>query len=220
MVPAKKPKSAPRSTPKPRRKKTIRARAKGTLATVGILLIASGVLRLTTGASEAFAREGTEEDSVVQEVVQTEEQTQTVVEVQRVTRPELRALLEALQTREARVNKLEMDIKMRMQALRLAEREIDEKLVQLTEAENRLRETLSFARGASDRDIEQLTNVYANMKPKQAAALFAEMEPEFAAGFLGRMRPEAAAAIMAGLDPRTAYSFSVLLAGRHADVPK
>ena len=62
--------------------------------------------------------------------------------------------------------------------------------------------------------------IHENMKPKDAAALFEEMAPEFAAGFLGRMRPDAAGAVMAGLDPKTAYTISVLLAGRNADVPK
>lgn len=46
------------------------------------------------------------------------------------------------------------------------------------------------------------------------------MDPGFAAGFLGRMRPEAAAGIMTGLSPETAYTISVVLAGRNADVPR
>ena len=54
----------------------------------------------------------------------------------------------------------------------------------------------------------------------EAAALFEEMDPRFAAGFLGRMPAPAAAAIMAGLSPKTAYSFSVLLAGRNANAPR
>jgi flagellar motility protein MotE (MotC chaperone) len=45
------------------------------------------------------------------------------------------------------------------------------------------------------------------------------MTPEFAAGFMARMRPDAAAAIMAGLEPATAYSISVVIAGRNARVP-
>ena len=57
------------------------------------------------------------------------------------------------------------------------------------------------------------------MKPKDAAALFEEMSPEFAAGFLGLMRADAAALIMTGLEPTTAYSISVILAGRNANVP-
>jgi flagellar motility protein MotE (MotC chaperone) len=58
------------------------------------------------------------------------------------------------------------------------------------------------------------------MKPKDAAALFEEMDPGFAAGFLGRMRAVAAASVMAGLSPQTAYSVSVIMAGRNANAPK
>ena len=66
-------------------------------------------------------------------------------------------------------------------------------------------------------DLVQLTSVYENMKPKEAALLFERMSPDFAAGFLGRMRPEDAAAIMSGLPPELGYSISVLLASRNAD---
>ena len=47
-----------------------------------------------------------------------------------------------------------------------------------------------------------------------------EMEPSFAAGFLARMRSDVAAGIMAGLKPETAYTISVILAGRNAKAPK
>ena len=56
--------------------------------------------------------------------------------------------------------------------------------------------------------------------PADAAALFQTMAPEFAAGFLGRMRAEAAAAVISGMTPESAYSISVLIAGRNALVPK
>ena len=102
----------------------------------------------------------------------------------------------------------------------IAETEIDRKMAALEEAEANLRATLALANGAAEEDLARLTDVYANMKPKQAAALFEEMDPNFAAGFLGRMRPDAAAAILAGLTPRAAYTISVVLAGRNADVPK
>ena len=89
----------------------------------------------------------------------------------------------------------------------------------LVEAEAALRETLSLADGAVEKDIARLTVVYETMKPKEAAALFEEMAPEFAAGFLARMRPEAAAQIMTGLSAEVAYTISVLMAGRNAQAP-
>ena len=86
-------------------------------------------------------------------------------------------------------------------------------------AEAKLASTLALADNAAENDLARMTSVYENMKPKEAAALFEEMSPDFAAGFLGRMRPDAAAAIMAGLSAPTAYTVSVVLAGRNASAP-
>ena len=87
-------------------------------------------------------------------------------------------------------------------------------------AEEELRTTLAMADGATEADVDRLTTVYEQMKPKESAALFEEMDPNFAAGFLARMRPEAAAGIMAGLSPEAAYTISVVMAGRNSGVPK
>lgn len=129
------------------------------------------------------------------------------------------SLLAALQAREIRLDERDSQISERMQALDVAETEIEEKLQALIIAEERLSATLALADGASESDLMRLTTVYENMKPKEAAALFTEMAPQFAAGFLGMMRPDVAALIMTELEPEVAYSFSVVLAGRNANVP-
>ena len=129
-------------------------------------------------------------------------------------------MLAAFNSREARIDAQEMAIENRMQALKLADAEVARKLDELVQAESDLRDTLALADTAAEGDLDKLTKVYETMKPKQAAALFEEMDPNFAAGFLGRMRPEAAASIMAGLSPEAAHLYSVVLAGRNANVPK
>ena len=114
----------------------------------------------------------------------------------------------------------EARLEARLQALALAETAIEEDLARLEQAEAELRATMAAADKAAEDDIGRLTAVYENMKPDEAAALFQLMEPSFAAGFLGRMRSDAAAAILAGLTPDLAYTISVVLAGRNADVPR
>ncbi|WGW04343.1 MotE family protein [Tropicibacter oceani] len=221
---AKPPVPAPKG--KPRRK------MRGALTTIGGLLIASAVLRAAVGAGEAFAREGSSTDHEMPATAAHSGQMQTAANahspgldaptgaIQRVGEAEIMPLIESLNKRESRIKEREQDIEVRMQALTLAEKEIDRKLAELEAAENQLRGTLSLAQTAAEDDITRLTDVYANMKPKQAAALFEQMDPEFAAGFLGRMRSDSAAAIMAGLTPGAAYTISVVLAGRNAEVPK
>ncbi len=177
---------------------------RGTLHIISGLLIASAVVRLSAQAGPALANDTEIEPAVTAMAL---EETNTD------------ALLAAFRDREARLAEREAQLQDRMQALRVAEVEIAERLEELVAAEQALAATIAAADSASLTDLEQLTTVYENMKPKEAAALFEEMPPQFAAGFLGMMRPDAAALIMTQLAPETAYSFSVVLAGRNANVP-
>jgi flagellar motility protein MotE (MotC chaperone) len=179
---------------------------------VGGLLLASALLRSAIGASEALAKGEPDPGAAPAPVVA--EPAAVVAEA------DILPLLAALDAREARLDRRAEEIAVRMQALTLAEEEIAQKLAALEEAEQALRATLALARTAAEDDLTRLTEVYANMKPKQAAALFEQMDPDFAAGFLSRMQPGAAAAIMAGMTPETAYLVSVIVAGRNAEVPR
>lgn len=178
---------------------------RGTLHIIAALMIASALVRVATEARPAIAQEMLEEGNETQ--------------VASVPVPEEDTLLAALQGREERLAASEQQLRERVQAMRSAEAEIEEKLQELIVAEARLSATIALADSAAETDLAQLTTVYENMKPKEAAALFEEMPPQFAAGFLGMMRSDAAAAIMSELQPQTAYSFSVVLAGRNASVP-
>lgn len=184
--------------------------ARGTLFTIALLLVGSAVLRLGLSASEAIALEKKPS------VQNADEVTATVCD----TPGDLDGMLQAFQAREASIAEKEQQIKKRLQALAVADEKIEAKLAALTQAEENLRATLALADSAAENDLSQLTTVYENMKPKDAAALFEQMDPEFSAGFLGRMKPAVAASIMAGLSAERAYSISVILAGRNANVPK
>ncbi|APZ52709.1 MotE family protein [Salipiger abyssi] len=190
-------------------------RGKGVLAVIGGLLIASAVARVAVQATEALALE---EPAPAPDTAPAKTAASGLPGC--AAEEDIAPILAALQAREERVAKREGDIQTRMQALAVAEAEIERKMTAMEEAEQKLRATLAMAETAAEDDVARLTQVYATMKPKQAAALFEEMDPEFAAGFLGRMRPDAAAAIMAGLSPQKAYTISVMLAGRNARAPK
>lgn len=184
---------------------------RGTLFIITGLLVGSAVIRLGGNAGQALARAPDAAEAPMQSTPPPDEQCRT---------PEdLRAMLTAFSTREERLDTREAALRDRMQALRIADEEVTAKLAQLEQAEAALRDTIALADTAAEDDLDRLTKVYENMKPKQAAALFEEMDPNFAAGFLGRMRPESAAEIMAGLSPEAAHMFSVVLAGRNAEVP-
>lgn len=193
-----------------RRVKSGRARAgRGVLSIIAGMLIASGLIRIGNEAEQAFA---TEQDMAIAD----EAPVAPAVCDPTADNTALRA---ALQTREERVATREAQLEDRLQAMHVAEAEITERLGQLQAAQTSLAETISVADSAAEEDLGQLTAVYENMKPQDAAALFETMEADFSAGFVGRMRPEIAAAIMARLAPETAYAISAILAGRNANAP-
>jgi len=193
---------------KTNRKPAGRARpARSVLMIIALLLFGSALLRAGIGAGQALAN-----DNLAETSSQEDQQKCEIPE-------DFEAVIAALKSREQLVQEKENQIRARMQALAVADREIEEKLARLLETEEWLRGTLALADTAAEDDISRLVAVYEAMKPKDAAILFEEMAPDFAAGFLGRMRPEAAAGVLSGLSPQAAYSLSVILAGRNATVP-
>jgi len=190
------------------------ASGRGALTVIALILISSGLIRFS-GSGAAIALELKDQlENAEDETVMVEDQ-----EVKDLT-PDLLKLLAATKEREARVLVREAELEARIQALELIETAVADDLARLEQAEAKLLATMSQADKAAENDIGQLTSVYENMKPDQAAALFQMMEPSFAAGFLARMRSDVAAAILAGLEPDLAYSISVVLAGRNANVPR
>lgn len=182
-------------------------RKRGPLHVIAALLVTSAVLRLTVGGGEAFANSHVEPEMIDPVPSQQSDASPSV------------DLLAALRAREERMIAREERFADRIQALNVAESEIAEQLAVLQQAEEALSATIALADSAAETDLGRLTTVYENMASKDAAALFEQMPPQFAAGFLGMMDPASAAKIMAGLAPETAYSFSVVLAGRNALVP-
>ncbi len=184
---------------------------RGALVIIASMLISSAVIRLGDNAGQALARAGQDAEISLPETAPTPAECKSSEGMMQ--------MLEALRARENKVQQQEAALQDRMQALKIANQEITGKLAALTTAEEQLRGTITLADSAAEDDLARLTKVYESMKPKQAAALFEEMNPDFAAGFLGRMRPEIAAGIMASLSPQAARTFSVVMAGRNANVP-
>lgn len=184
---------------------------RGALFVLSLFLVGSAVMRLGDDAGKAMAR-------AVETAPDAAGQPEVAAAACR-TPEDFQPLLEALNSREASLEDREAAFENRMRALEIADREVTRKLEELQQAEDALRQTIALADTAAEDDIDRLTRVYENMKPQQASALFEEMDPNFAAGFLSRMRPEVAAAIMAGLTPNAAHTFSVVIAGRNANVP-
>lgn len=195
---------------KEKRKKK-RKGGRSALILIAGFFLASGLLRLGSGTGVAIAREVEALRHSEKEVVQAPQFCEKDDGIS--------DLLSAIKQREARVLEQEETLANRLQALGVAEVSMKRNLAALVEAESNLKATMALADTAAEDDLSGLTSVYENMKSKDAVPLFEEMDPQFSAGFLGRMRPDVAASILAGLTPAKAYSISVILAGRNAQVP-
>lgn len=195
---------------KEKRKKK-RKGGRSALILIAGFFLASGLLRLGSGTGSAIARE-------VETLTHSEKEEKVAPQTCESSEG-LGDLLLAIKGREARVLAQEESLENRLQALSVAEVSMKRNLTALIEAESNLKATMALADSAAENDLSSLTSVYENMKPKDAVPLFEEMDPQFSAGFLGRMRPDVAASILAGLTPAKAYSISVILAGRNAQVP-
>lgn len=193
------------------KQKKKRKGSRGALILITGFFLASGLLRLGSGTGSAIAREV--------EALTNNEKEETNVPQACESSDGIGDLLLAIKQREARVLEQEESLANRLQALGVAEVSMKKNLAALIEAESNLKATMALADTAAEDDLSSLTTVYENMKAKDAVPLFEEMDPQFSAGFLGRMRPDAAASILAGLTPAKAYSISVILAGRNAQVP-
>lgn len=185
----------------------------GSLLLISFLLFGSALLRLGVQAGPAISREMRQ--TTEQDISADKKAAPVFAEMN-----DLQPILAAFQARENKISAQEAHILDRMKALSIAESALDRKLAELIRVEKKLRATLALADGAAEGDLDQLTGVYEKMKPKNAAALFEKMDPKFAAGFLARMRSDAAASILAGLTPETAYTISLIFAGRNVNVPK
>lgn len=185
------------------------------LATVAILLVLSSVVRIGLGATTALAKA---EERAHAMPMASPEPGQDAPQALPEEAP-TNALLQALRAREAAIAEREAKLAEDIENLQKMQGDVSEKIAQLQQAEQALRETMALAESAADKDLTHLVAMYEAMKPKDAAELFETMNPEFAAGFMGRMQPTAAAGILAGLSPGAAYSISVILAGRNMSAP-
>ncbi|MGB0959754.1 MAG: MotE family protein [Halocynthiibacter sp.] len=190
------------------------------LFTIALLFFASTTIRIVE-ASDGIKKSLT--NKMAEPLEEVHETTHPVSLFNCGPDADMDVVIQALKERETNIINQENALASRLTALHVTETLIKQQLEQLDiaqkrleRAETRFSKRISQTDTAAENDVKKLTSVYENMKPKDAARLFEEMEPEFAAGFLAEMSPNAAAAIMAGLPSETAYTISVVLAGRNS----
>ncbi len=134
--------------------------------------------------------------------------------------PDVAPLLASIKERQDQLEKREREMAERRLTLDQIEKRIAAEMADLKAAQEKLAGTLAIADSAAENDLNRLTEVYENMKPKNAAGIFETMDMSFAAGFLSRMKPQSAAGILSEMSAEKAYAISVVMAGRNARAPK
>ncbi len=197
------------------RRKRYRKPPRSTLSLIALLFFLSLFLRLTEGAEGWIAQ--AQASALGSTNATSEESTEKDNEEKDISTKAIKKALDLLRERERKIEEIEKQLEVRLATLRETETRVTNKIKELKEADQMLRARMAQSNSAAEEDLVQLTSVYAQMKPKNAALLFEQMDPKFAAGFLARMKPDSAAAILAGLSPELAYTISVVLAGRNAN---
>lgn len=130
-----------------------------------------------------------------------------------------RALLDAINSRNATLDEREKRVAEMERTLEVAKKRIAVEMAALKAEHSALAALVQKARSATAEGTEHLVKIYRTMKPKKAGAIFNEMDPRVAVEFLREMKGEAASYIIANMDTRKAYAVTLLMAGRNLSVP-
>ncbi|MEE2878112.1 MAG: hypothetical protein VX593_03820 [Pseudomonadota bacterium] len=112
--------------------------------------------------------------------------------------------VEAIQEQELSLQARKIDLDQRAEELQALQKTLEDRWRQMS--------------AEADQDVEHLAQMYAAMKPDQAAPIFNQMDPGFAAGFLRLMQSDQAGMILASMDSSKAYIVSVKLASLNDDI--
>lgn len=169
-----------------------------------LILAMASAIKLGQGVGSAYALQGSDINYDING-----ECEQDITEVTR-----------KLQERSLRLDEIEAQFNERNAALLLGEKALQERILELTAAEEKLKSTLSIADGAAEKDIRTLGEIYEAMKSEDAAKIFDIMTPEYSAGLLLALPPESSAAILSNMNPEHVYRISTIIAGRNTSAPK
>lgn len=111
-----------------------------------------------------------------------------------------------LDAREEELNRMEAELQQQKEAL-------NKRLDELEKTRRGISSVLEEKVQADDKKVDNLVQMYTNMKPQQAAKAFEEMDEDLAIDILGRMKKKSAAEIMNLVKPEKVKLFTEKYAG-------
>jgi flagellar motility protein MotE (MotC chaperone) len=123
-------------------------------------------------------------------------------------------VLEKLGERRATLDARERDVVLREKMLVAAERQLDTKLSELKQLEQKLEALVTKRNELEEAQIASLVKTYESMKPEDAARIFNRLERGILVDVSSRMKPAKIGAVLAAMEAARAQDLTVLLARR------
>lgn len=122
------------------------------------------------------------------------------------------AVLEGLANRRKQLDTRERKIDLRENLLKAAEKRIEARITELKAIEAKIERELKKRDDRRKAQYDNLVKLYSSMKPKDAARIFNTMELEIMTGLSLQMKPRVLSAIMAAMKPTVAQRLTLEMA--------
>lgn len=123
-------------------------------------------------------------------------------------------VLQKLVERRAALDEREKNVGLREKMLSAAEKQVDAKLSELKQLEQKLEALVSKRNDMEETQLSSLVKTYESMKPEDAARIFNRLERGILVDVAHRMKPAKIGAVLAAMEPARAQDLTVLLARR------
>ncbi len=123
-------------------------------------------------------------------------------------------LLSLLRTKMAKLDEREDQLQKKEEDLRLLQKDIQEKIKQLKELQQKLEGPVKKRRFEEEARLQHLAGVYSSMDPVRAAALLDKLDEETVTKLFAIMKSKKVAKILANMSPEKAAGISQRLYGK------
>jgi len=121
-------------------------------------------------------------------------------------------LLESLAERRKQLNLRETQLKLKENLLQAAQKQIDDRIVQLKALEEKIQNDLKKQDVLKQSQYRRLVKIYSSMKAKEAARIFNGLNMSILVDLIRAMKAAAGSQILAKMEPEKARQLTLLLA--------
>lgn len=125
-----------------------------------------------------------------------------------------KAVLEGLSNRREALDERARKLEMRENLLKAAEKRVQARIAELKKIEARIEGTMQEREDRRAAQYTKLVEMYSNMKPGDAANIFNRLDLQTLTGMAGQMKPRIMSAILAEMEPAAAERLTLEIANK------